>query len=243
MGLPSQASLSPRVIQLHAALPQTQCTRCGYPDCLAYATAIDAGQALINQCPPGGQEGIERLAAITGQAPLPLNPANGQEEARHIVWIDENWCIGCTLCIKACPVDAIVGANKRMHTIIEVQCTGCDLCLPVCPVDCILTEALPTPEGQTPKTAWGTWSQSQADQALRHYTQRQHRLQHETLHKNQTKAQVLAHKLEDLAQHSKITDPALLEQKKSVVQQALEKARARLASELAPGSGAKRTGQ
>ena len=183
------------------------------------------------------------MAAITGQAPLPLNPTNGREEARHTVWIDENWCIGCTLCIKACPVDAIVGANKRMHTIIESQCTGCDLCLPVCPVDCILTEALPTPIGQTPTTAWGTWSQSQADQALTRYTQRQHRLQHEALHKNQAKAQVLAHKLEDLAQHSKISDPALLEQKKSVVQQALEKARARLASNPEPESDVKRTGQ
>jgi electron transport complex protein RnfB len=237
LGLPEKASLSPRVIQLHAALPQTQCTRCGYPDCLAYAKAIDAGEALINQCPPGGQEGIERLAAITGQAPLPLNPANGQEEARHTVWIDENWCIGCTLCIKACPVDAIVGANKRMHTIIESQCTGCDLCLPVCPVDCILVEALPTPLGQANATAWGTWSQQQADASLNRYTRRQQRLKHDILQKEQAKAKLLEHKLEDLAAHSKITDPAQLDQKKSVVQQALEKARARLVSKLEPDSG------
>ena len=97
--------------RLHAALPQTQCTRCGYPDCAGYAQAIAGGEAEINQCPPGGAEGIARLAALTGRALLPLNPANGVEGPRTVAVIDEAWCIGCTLCIEACPTDAILGSN------------------------------------------------------------------------------------------------------------------------------------
>ena len=107
------------------------------PDCAGYAQAVALGTADINQCPPGGAEGIARLAAITHKPVVPLNPEFGQETPRSVMFIDENWCIGCTLCIKACPTDAIIGANKRMHTIIEEHCTGCELCLPVCPVDCI----------------------------------------------------------------------------------------------------------
>ena len=124
-------SLSLRIL---AVLPQTQCTRCGYPDCEAYANAIESQEAGINQCPPGGEEGIQRLSALTGLPALPLNPENGFEGPRHIAWIDEQWCIGCTLCISACPTDAILGASKQMHTVIENACTGCELCLPVCPV-------------------------------------------------------------------------------------------------------------
>ncbi|MFM2112873.1 MAG: hypothetical protein RLZZ271_1533, partial [Pseudomonadota bacterium] len=101
--------LTRRAQRLHDALPQTQCTRCGFPDCETYARAIDAAQAQINQCPPGGHEGVVRLAGIMSVEPLPLNPENGTEGPRVVVWIDEDWCIGCTLCIKACPVDAIVG--------------------------------------------------------------------------------------------------------------------------------------
>ena len=115
---------------IDAELPQTQCTRCGYDDCRAYAQAIAAGEAAINRCPPGGQEGIERLARLTGQAATALDPTCGSESERSIVWIDEAWCIGCTLCIQACPVDCIVGAHKHMHSVIEAQCTGCELCLP-----------------------------------------------------------------------------------------------------------------
>ena len=125
--------MNPLAARLHAALPQTQCTRCGYPDCAAYAQAIADGEAEINQCPPGGAEGIARLAALTGRPPLPLNPANGAEGPRAVAVIDEGWCIGCTLCIDACPTDAILGSNKLMHTVIEPYCTGCELCVPVCP--------------------------------------------------------------------------------------------------------------
>ncbi|HYL18800.1 MAG TPA: electron transport complex subunit RsxB [Burkholderiales bacterium] len=123
--------------QIDALLPQTQCTKCGYPACRPYADAIARGEAQINQCPPGGAEGIAKLATLLGRDVLPLNPANGQERGRTAALIDESLCIGCTLCIQACPVDAIVGAPKLMHTVLLQHCTGCDLCLPPCPVDCI----------------------------------------------------------------------------------------------------------
>ena len=150
--------------RIDAALPQTQCTRCGFPDCASYAQAIAAGEAAINQCPPGGREGVERLAALTGQAVAALNPANGIERPVTLAVIDENWCIGCTLCIKACPTDAIVGASKLMHTVMESYCTGCALCLPPCPVDCI--EML-TVSGIA--TGWSAWSEQQARQARSRY--------------------------------------------------------------------------
>jgi Na+-translocating ferredoxin:NAD+ oxidoreductase subunit B len=123
--------------QIDALLPQTQCTKCGYPACRPYAEAITRGDAEINQCPPGGADGIAKLAALLGRKPLPLNPANGVEQERIAALIDEHLCIGCTLCIQACPVDAIVGAPKLMHTILLQHCTGCELCVPPCPVDCI----------------------------------------------------------------------------------------------------------
>lgn len=128
---------------IDALLPQTQCTRCGYPDCRSYAEAIAQGQAAINRCPPGGAEGIARLAALTGRPVADLDPECGQEGPRKLAVIDEAWCIGCTLCIKACPVDAIVGAARLMHTVIASECTGCDLCVEPCPVDCIEMRPLP----------------------------------------------------------------------------------------------------
>ena len=142
------------------ALPQTQCTRCGYPNCLQYAQAIANDEAAINQGPPGGAEGIVRLAAITGKAEVFLNPDNGIEAPRTFAVIDEDWCIGCTLCIDACPTDAIVGSNKRMHTVIEPYCTGCELCIPVCPVDCIALEPV-----DANLTGWQAWSQDLANVA------------------------------------------------------------------------------
>jgi electron transport complex protein RnfB len=127
----------PVVEQINQILPQTQCGQCGFPGCRPYAEAIAAGTAEINQCPPGGASGIQALADLLGKEVLQLNPENGQEKAKAVAVIDEAVCIGCTLCIQACPVDAILGAAKQMHTVIESECTGCDLCVPPCPVDCI----------------------------------------------------------------------------------------------------------
>ena len=127
----------PVVDRIDAILPQTQCGQCNFPGCRPYAEAIAAGEAAINQCPPGGEAGIRALADLLGVEAVPLNPENGEEKAKAVAVIDEAACIGCTLCIQACPVDAILGAAKRMHTVIESECTGCDLCLAPCPVDCI----------------------------------------------------------------------------------------------------------
>ena len=156
---------------LNDALPQTQCTRCGFPDCRSYAQAIAQGDANINQCPPGGAEGIARLAALTGRPALPLNPLNGTEAPRASAVIDEAWCIGCTLCLDACPVDCIVGAPKLMHTVITAQCTGCGLCLPPCPVDCI---ALVPVTGT--HTGWQAWSPAQAQDSRDRYEWHRQRL-------------------------------------------------------------------
>lgn len=123
--------------RIDALLPQTQCTRCGYPTCRAYAEAIALDQTDINHCPPGGADGVIALANLLDRAPKPLDPANGTEAPPLVAFIDESLCIGCTKCIQACPVDAIVGAAKRMHTVIASECTGCELCLAPCPVDCI----------------------------------------------------------------------------------------------------------
>ncbi len=150
--------------RIDSALPQTQCRRCGYPDCEAYAAAIARDGAAINRCPPGGAEGIERLAHLTGRDPLPLDALCGSEGPRGVAVIDEDWCIGCTLCLDACPTDAIAGISKRMHTVIEAHCTGCELCIPVCPVDCISMDEV-TPG----RTGWQAWSQAQADAARHRY--------------------------------------------------------------------------
>lgn len=123
--------------QIDAILPQTQCGQCGYPGCRPYAEAIAAGEADINQCPPGGAEGIQQLADLLGMEASPLNAENGEETPPMVAVIDEQICIGCTKCIQACPVDAILGAAKVMHTVIEKECTGCELCVAPCPVDCI----------------------------------------------------------------------------------------------------------
>ena len=130
---------NPLVEKIEAILPQTQCGQCGYPGCKPYAEAIAEGEAEINLCPPGGQEGVAKLADLLGRE---VKPLDAEEKPKQVAIIDENTCIGCTLCIQACPVDAIVGAAKQMHTIIGSLCTGCELCLKPCPVECIRMEVI-----------------------------------------------------------------------------------------------------
>lgn len=136
-------SAEPLAQRIDALLPQTQCTRCGYEGCQPYAQAVADGKADIDQCPPGGASTIEAMARLLQRPAKPLNPAYGAEQPPTVAVIDEQLCIGCYKCIHACPVDAIVGAPKRMHTVIAAECSGCELCLPPCPVDCISLEARP----------------------------------------------------------------------------------------------------
>jgi electron transport complex protein RnfB len=140
------------VARIDALLPQTQCTRCGYPGCSPYASAVAHGEADINQCPPGGAATIRALATLLGRPYKPLNPANGAESPPRIAWIDEERCIGCARCLAPCPVDAIVGASKFLHTVLTDRCTGCELCLAPCPVDCIEMSAGPAPAIDQPAT-------------------------------------------------------------------------------------------
>ena len=215
------STLADRILD---ALPQTQCTRCGYPDCKAYAQAIALDQAPINQCPPGGAEGVAILARLTGQLVLPLNVEHGLEGPMTVAVIDEAWCIGCTLCIKACPTDAILGSHKVMHTVIESACTGCDLCLPVCPVDCI--EMVPVSGN---KTGWEAWSSELAAQARQRYESRQIRLVHEELEHASRLEEKATMKLADLETHTHAAENADTEmaRKRAIIESALAKAKAR----------------
>ena len=155
--------------QIDALLPQTQCEQCGYHGCRPYAEAIVRGEAQINQCPPGGAAGIAKLAALLQRPALPLDPEHGIEKPRMLARIVEADCIGCTKCIQACPVDAIIGASKLMHTVLADDCTGCELCVPACPVDCIVLEPMPT----------GQIDPAHADAAREHFRKREARLARE----------------------------------------------------------------
>jgi len=219
--------MSPSAQHLLSLLPQTQCQRCGYPDCAAYAQAMAQDQAPINQCPPGGDEGIQRLAQATGRPVIALNPEFGQAQERTLAFIDEDWCIGCTLCIKACPVDAIVGTSKHMHTIIEAHCTGCELCIPACPVDCIEIE-IATPGRQ----GWQAWSQENADQARNRYEKKSKRCAIDKEEKPKMLEKVLADKLQALQDHphtvTRSINSVALQEKQKIVQAALAKAQAQI---------------
>lgn len=208
--------------RLNDLLPQTQCTKCGYPACRAYAEAMASGEAQHNQCPPGGAEGIARLASALGKTVIPLNPVNGIERERPVAVIDERACIGCTLCIQACPVDAIVGAAKQMHTVVPELCTGCDLCVAPCPVDCIAMVSV-TPG----KTGWDAWSSSAADAARERYHQRTARLIREKTENDARLAAKAAAKLREVESESAQSPEALAEKerKRAIIQAALDRAR------------------
>jgi len=225
-------------------LPQTQCTKCGYPACRPYAEAVAHGEANYNQCPPGGAEGIARLAALLGKPVIPLNSANGVERPRPLAVIDEQVCIGCTLCMQACPVDAIVGAPKQMHTVIAELCTGCDLCVPPCPVDCI---AMPPVTGEA--TGWDAWSQSQADAARERHNRREARLARE---REAAEARAAARRAVSSApaqvmETSAAATPAAPAadsaeaKKRAIIQAALERARQKKEELAAKGQGPQNT--
>ncbi len=215
----SSKTLADRIEDL---LPQTQCTKCGYPACRPYAEAIAAGSASYNQCPPGGAEGVARLAALLGKPVIPINPVHGAERERPVAVIDESACIGCTLCIQACPVDAIVGAAKQMHTVIASLCTGCDLCVPPCPVDCIDMQV--TTPGST---GWAAWSQADANAARARHDARTMRLQREKQDNDARLAAKALAKLAEVDASNAQTDAerAEKERKRAIIQAAIERAR------------------
>lgn len=167
--------------RIDTILPQTQCEQCGYHGCRPYAEAIAAGEADINQCPPGGQAGIDALAALLDRTAKPLDPEHGVEKPRMLARVIEADCIGCTKCIQVCPVDAILGASKQMHTVIADRCTGCELCVPACPVDCIALDPMPAEQIDP----------GHADAAREHFRQREARLARE---RREREAQLAARK-------------------------------------------------
>ncbi len=225
---PSPADALERLID--AALPQTQCTRCGYPDCRAYARAIAHDGVGIDRCPPGGEEGVRRLSVITGRRAVPLDPAHGREGPRRVARIDEAWCIGCTLCIKACPVDCILGAPRAMHTVVAADCTGCDLCAPACPVDCIAMVSC-----GDDRTGWAAWSPEQADAARQAYADTRARRLRDADERAQEREARAEHKLAHLAELTVEADETALARKRAVVEAALARARAaRVAKETPP---------
>jgi len=206
---------------IDALLPQTQCTKCGFAGCRPYAEAIAAGEAAINRCPPGGAEGIRRLARLLGRAELPLDPACGREQPRRIAWIDPALCIGCTKCIVACPVDAIIGAPRRMHSVIDALCTGCDLCVPPCPVDCI---AMREVEPAAP------WRDDDARTARARHDARRERLARRHAERDERLAQRAARKLAAFDAQAGDGGEAAARRKRAVIEAALARSRERAAA-------------
>ena len=215
--------------RLEDILPQTQCTKCSYPDCRSYAEAMATGEAPPNRCPPGGVEGIERLSAIlkpvfpqdTFELHPSIYPECGVERPRPVAIIDPKTCIGCTLCIQACPVDAIVGASKQMHVVLSDWCTGCDLCIPPCPVDCI-TMLNVTDQ----KTGWDAWSPELADTARARYAARNVRLDREQDDSDKRLAKKAAAKLVAVNAENPDSEAALKEQerKRAIIAAAIARA-------------------
>lgn len=205
--------------RINDALPQTQCTQCGFDGCAPYAHAIAFHNEPINQCPPGGAAGIAQLAHITGRSIIPLNPEHGIEQPLRVAYIIEDQCIGCTKCIQACPVDAIVGAAKLMHTVIAERCNGCELCVPPCPVDCI----------QMPPAADPDWTRERAHASRAQYQFRNERLKREKIERDERRHQKLEHKHADFtAKHppTQIENDDI-ERKRASIEAALARARAR----------------
>ncbi len=206
------------VQQIDDLLPQTQCTQCGFEGCLPYAKALANDQADLNRCPPGGQATIEALSALLHKPAKPLDPECGTAVERHIAQINPQHCIGCTLCIKACPVDAIIGSSKRRHAVIAALCTGCELCIAPCPVDCIDMVLIPE---------HAHWTQNQAHEARQRMHDRQGRLLRQKQEQHDRLEAKAIHKLDELNQQTS-QDTEL---KRSVVQAALARARARRQAE------------
>jgi electron transport complex protein RnfB len=211
--MPISAQLADRI---DAVLPQTQCTKCGYSGCRPYAEAIAAGEADINQCPPGGAHGVERLSFITGRPVVPLKPVHGVERPLHVAIIDESLCIGCTLCIQACPVDAIVGAARVMHAVVADWCNGCDLCVAPCPMDCIT---------MVPVQPTRPWSDDDAQLSRTRYEARRTRLAVEVTEREQALLRKARARLDELSERDVAPDEAA--RKRAVVQAAIERARLR----------------
>ena len=217
------------VDRLEDILPQTQCTKCSYPDCRAYAQAMATGEALPNRCPPGGVEGIVRLSAILKpifpqdafELHPKIDPECGIERPRPVAFIDPKACIGCTLCIQACPVDAIVGASKQMHVVLNDWCTGCDLCIPPCPVDCITMLDV-----TDKKTGWDAWSQELADLARTRYATRNIRLDREQRDNDERLAKKAAAKLAVVNAENPDSEAARKEQerKRAIIAAAIARA-------------------
>lgn len=205
--------------QILDALPQTQCTQCGFAGCAPYAHAIAFDNTPINQCPPGGEAGIAQLAQITGKEMMPLNPNNGVEQPLRVAFIREDACIGCTKCIQVCPTDAIIGAAKFMHSVIAERCTGCDLCVPACPVDCI----------EMPLAPHSDWTRERAQRARAQYEFRQARLTRERMERDARRHEKLNSKHQTFtAEHPpEQFESAEIERKRASIQAALARARAR----------------
>lgn len=212
------AAVADVIDAIDALLPQTQCTKCGYDGCRPYARAIAEGHANINQCPPGGAQGVALIAGLLGRAAIALNPAHGHEGPRQIALIDPARCIGCALCIKACPVDAIIGAPRWMHAVVPELCTGCDLCIAPCPVDCIDLIDVP---------ALREWTAADATEALQRFEARNLRLKREKADNDARLAARAQEKLDALPRHTACAASDAAEQKRRTIEAALARARQR----------------